>query len=249
MTEGIAVVTGGAGGIGAAVARRLRKNGYGVAIMDINREGAEIIGKELGTSAVYAPCNVTELDEVQKAIDDIESRFGEIEALINTAGGHRQFGFIKQPYWETDLAERETVIKVNLYGTLNTCYAVLPWMVKRSRGNIVNIVSSIGLKGGWGLATYSAAKGGIVTFTQALALEAGPHGVRVNSIAPGGTEAPWRERIHETVEEREKAKASAPLRRRAFPEDVAAAVSFLISEDASHITGACIDLSGGTALH
>lgn len=247
MSDRVAIVTGGAGSIGAAAARRLKKSGYYVAIIDIHRERAEMIGKELGTLAVYAPCNVAEMDEIKRAVDDIEGRFGEIEVLVNTAGGYQGLGFIAKPYWEVDLEERETVLKVNLYGTLNTCYVVLPRMIKRRRRNIVNISSGKGLKGGSGLATYSAAKGGIITFTQAIAVEAGPYGVRVNSIAPGGVQSAWR--VHEKAEIREKDDAKVPLRRRTSPEDVAAAVAFLVSEDASHVTGVCMDISGGTALH
>ncbi len=249
MPSRTAIVTGGAGSIGAAVARRLSKSGYSVAIMDINPETASMVSKELKNSAVYAPCNVVELGEVKQAVDDIESRFGEIEVLVNTAGGYQQFGYSLKPYWEINLKDREVVLNVNLYGTLNTCYAVLPLMIKRRRGYILNITSGAGLKGRWGLATYCAAKGGIVTFTQALAVEAGPYGVRVNSIAPGSTEAAWRTRLHEKAEHREKTEANTPLRRRTTPEDVASVVAFLVSEGASHITGACIDVSGGRFLH
>ena len=247
MDAKIAVVTGGAGSIGAAAAHRLGKAGYQVALIDINREGTEKIGKELGTSAIYAPCNVAELGEVRQAIDDIESRFGEIHVLVNTAGGNQGLGFSRKLYWEIDLAERETLLKVNLYSTLNACYAVMPGMVKRRRGNIVNIASGQGLKGGAGLATYSAAKGAVVTFTQALSVEAGPYGIRVNSIAPGAVQSAWR--VDEKEEARKREEANIPLRQRTSPDDVAAAVAFLVSDEAKHITGACIDVSGGVALH
>lgn len=246
MAGKMAIVTGGAGSIGSAVARRLGKGGYGVAIIDINRERAETIGKELGTLAIYAPCNVAELDEVKRAVDDVERRFGEIEVLVNSAGGSEGLGFSRKPYWEVGLEERETLLKVNLYGTLNTCYAVLPLMIKHRRGNIVNIASGKGLKGGAGFATYSAAKGGIVTFTQAIAVEAAPYGVRVNSVAPGKTQSAWR--LHQKAEEGEKGGSGIPLGITS-PDDVAAVVAFLVSENARHVTGACIDASGGTALH
>lgn len=247
MSSKIAIVTGGAGSIGGATARRLSKSGYCVAIMDINHEGAEAMVKELGKSAFYVPCDVADLDGVKQAIHDIETHSGEIEALVNAVGGNTILGFPKKLYWEIDIAERETLLKLNLYSTLNTCYAVLPLMIKRRRGNIVNITSSQGLKGGAGLATYSAAKGGIVTFTQAIACEAGPYGVRVNSIAPGSTQTVWR--ANENAVDKEKVEATIPLRRRTSPEDVAAAVAFLVSEDASHVTGACINVSGGTQLY
>ena len=247
MPDRVAIVTGGGGSIGSAVARRLSKSGCTVAVLDINREGAEKVGKELGTSAIYAPCNVAELDETKRAMDDMESRLGEIEILINAAGGSQGLGFSLKPYWEVGIEERETVLQANLYGTLNTCYAVLPRMIKRKRGKIVNITSGMGLKGGAGFATYSAAKGGLVTFTQALAVEAGPYGVRVNCITPGPVQSAWR--VHEKPEDRKKAEARIPLGRRTSPEDVAAAVAFLVSEEASHVTGACIDVSGGVDLH
>ena len=247
MTDKIAVVTGGSGSIGGAIARRLSKSGCAVAIIDINRDGAQRVSKELGTSVVYAPCSVVDLDEVKRAMDDMENRFGEIEILVNAAGGSLGMGYSLKPYWEVGLEERETVLRSNLYGTLNTCYAVLPRMIKRKRGNIVNIASGMGLRGGGGAAVYSAAKGGIVTFTQAIAVEAGPYGVRVNSIAPGAVQSAWRDQ--ESPEDRKKAEARVPLRRRTFPEDVAAAVAFLVSEEASHVTGSCLDISGGVVLH
>lgn len=247
MAAKVAMITGGAGSIGAAVARRLNKGGYSVAIVDINREAAEMIGKELGSSAVYAPCDVAELNEVKRIVEDTESRFGEIEVLVNAAGGFQGMGFTKKPYWEADVEEREKVVKANLYGTLNSCYAVLPRMIKRRRGNIVNISSAIGLRGKGGFATYSATKGGIITFTRSLAVEAGPYGVRVNSVAPGAVQSAWR--AHEKAGDRQKDDARIPLGRRTFPEDVAAVIAFLVSEDACHVTGACIDVSGGTGLH
>jgi NAD(P)-dependent dehydrogenase (short-subunit alcohol dehydrogenase family) len=247
MSERVAVVVGGAGSIGGAIARRLSKGGYRVDIMDINHEGAKVMVKELGQSASYVPCDVTDLDEVKRAINDIETHSGEIEVLVNSVGGNVILGFPKTPYWEIDIKERETLLKLNLYSVLNACYAVLPLMIKRRRGNIVNITSGQGLKGGAGLATYSAAKGGIVTFTQAIACEAGPYGVRVNSIAPGSTQTAWR--ANEKVEDRAKFESTIPLRRRTSPADVAAAVAFLVSEDASHVTGACINVSGGKHLY
>jgi 2-hydroxycyclohexanecarboxyl-CoA dehydrogenase len=216
-----------------------------VAILDIHRERSEAIGKELGTSAIYAPCDVADLEEVKRAVDDIEKRFGEIAVLVNSAGGSEGLGFVSRPYWEVDVEEREFLLKVNLYGVLNTCYAVLPLMIKRQRGNIVNIASRKGLKGGAGLATYSAAKGGIVTFTHAIAVEAATYGVRVNSVAPGKTLSAWRS---PQEAEAEKGGSKIPLGI-TYPEDVAGVVAFLVSEDARHVTGACIDASGGTALH
>ena len=131
-------------------------------------------------------------------------------------------------------------MEVNLKGVFNCCHAVLPHMIAARRGGIVSITAARGLRGGTKASIYSAAKAGIIVFSQSLAQEVGPHGIRVNTVAPGNTAARWKT----TAEE-----SRSPLGRPTYPEDVGEAVAFLLSDAASHITGSCIDVSGGTALH
>jgi NAD(P)-dependent dehydrogenase (short-subunit alcohol dehydrogenase family) len=236
-----ALVTGGASGIGAAIAARLAAEGAEVVIGDVNVEGAAAVAAEVG--AVPAQLDVTE----PQSSRDLVAQHGPFAILVNNAGSD-EFGF----FIETDPQLWERVLALNLVGVLACTHAVLPGMRDAGYGRIVNIASEAGRVGSKGSAVYSAAKGGVIAFTKALAREAARHGVTANAIAPGPIETPLLmgalefgelgEKIVETM------KSTTQLRRLGKPEEVAAAAAFLASDDASYVTGETLGVSGGLGM-
>ena len=169
------------------------------------------------------------------------AKFGGIDALVNCAGGLRGLGIKRRPLHEIPPGDWRRIIDVNLKGMMNAVHAVLPVMKKQGSGVIVSIAASRGLRGGVGASHYSAAKAGVIVFAQTMVLECAGYGIRINTIAPGNADARWKgEDDGATV---------APLGRPTSAGDIAKAVAWLVSDDASHVTGACIDVSGGTTLH
>ena len=237
-----ALVTGGGGGIGAAIARRLAAEGAEVTIGDINLEGATEIAGEI--SGLPIELDVTDLGSAQAAVD---SAGRPLDILVNNAGTD-EFGFFQQ----TTPEQWEKVIAVNLRGVLNCTFAALPGMQEAGYGRIVNIASEAGRVGSKGSAVYSAAKGGVIAFTKVIARENARFQVNANAIAPGPIETPLLMQARELGEIGEKLienmKAGTQLRRLGQPEEVAAAVAFLASEDASYVTGECLGVSGGMGM-
>jgi 2-hydroxycyclohexanecarboxyl-CoA dehydrogenase len=237
-----ALVTGGASGIGAAIARRLAAEGADVTIGDLNLEGAAEIAGEVSGFAIEL--DVTDLGSAQAAV---ESAGGPIDILVNNAGTD-EFGFFAQ----TTPEQWEKVIGVNLRGVLNCTFAALPGMQEAGYGRMVNIASEAGRVGSKGSAVYSAAKGGVIAFTKVMAREGARFGITANSIAPGPIETPLLMRAKEFGEIGEKIienmKGGTQLRRLGQPEEVAAAVAFLASDDASYVTGETLGVSGGLGM-
>jgi 2-hydroxycyclohexanecarboxyl-CoA dehydrogenase len=237
-----ALVTGGASGIGAAIARRLAAEGAEVTIGDLNLEGATEVAGEI--SGLSVELDVTDLGSAQAAVD---SAGPPIDILVNNAGTD-EFGFFTQ----TTPEQWEKVIAVNLTGVLNCTYAALPGMQEAGYGRIVNIASEAGRVGSKGSAVYSAAKGGVIAFTKVMAREGARFGINANAIAPGPIETPLLMQAKELGEIGEKIidtmKAGTQLRRLGQPDEVAAAVAFLASEDASYVTGETLGVSGGLGM-
>jgi 2-hydroxycyclohexanecarboxyl-CoA dehydrogenase len=237
-----ALVTGGASGIGAAIARRLAAEGADVTIGDLNLEGATEVAGEISGLAVEL--DVTDLGSAQAAVD---SAGPPIDILVNNAGTD-EFGFFIQ----TTPEQWEKVIGVNLRGVLNCTYAALPGMQEAGYGRMVNIASEAGRVGSKGSAVYSAAKGGVIAFTKVMAREGARFGVTANAIAPGPIETPLLMAAKQFGEIGEKLietmKSGTQLRRLGQPEEVAAAVAFLCSDDSSYVTGECIGVSGGMGM-
>jgi 2-hydroxycyclohexanecarboxyl-CoA dehydrogenase len=237
-----ALVTGGASGIGAAIARRLAAEGAEVTICDLNLEGATEVAGEI--SGLSIQLDVTDLGSAQAAVDSAGS---PLDILINNAGTD-EFGFFSQ----TTPEQWEKVIAVNLKGVLNCTYAALPGMQEVGYGRLVNIASEAGRVGSKGSAVYSAAKGGVIAFTKVMAREGARFGINANAIAPGPIETPLLMQATDLGEIGEKIietmKAGTQLRRLGQPEEVAAAVAFLASDDASYVTGETLGVSGGLGM-
>ena len=233
-----ALVTGGGSGIGAAIARRLAAEGAAVTIGDINMDGANEVAGEVSGDALEL--DVTDLDSAKAAFEGT----GPMDILINNAGTD-EFGFFHQ----TTPEQWQKVIAVNLNGVLNCTFAALPGMQEAGYGRIVNIASEAGRIGSKGSAVYSAAKGGVISFTKVMAREGARFGINVNGIAPGPIETPLLMGAEEVGEIGRKVidtmRNSTQLRRLGQPDEVAAAVVWLLSDEASYTTGATLRVAGG----
>jgi 2-hydroxycyclohexanecarboxyl-CoA dehydrogenase len=236
-----ALVTGGASGIGAAIAARLAAEGAEVWVGDVNTEGAEQVAAEVAGHSLEL--DVTRLESAQAAVEAI----GVLDILVNNAGTD-EFGF----FTYTTPEQWRKVLDVNLGGTLHCTFAALPAMQQAKYGRIVSISSEAGRVGSKGSAVYSAAKGGIVAFMKAIARENARYGVTANSIAPGPIETPLLMGAKEFGEIGEKViqtmKDATQLGRLGQPDEVAAAVAFLASDDATYVTGETLGVSGGLGM-
>jgi len=236
-----ALVTGGASGIGAATARRLAAEGADVVIGDLNEEGAASVAGEI--SGVAAPLDVTD----PGLASTLAAEHGPFAILVNNAGTD-EFGF----FADTDAGVWERVIAINLMGVLVCTHAVLPGMQEAGYGRIVNVSSEAGRIGSKGSVAYSSAKGGVLGFTKAMAREGARFGITVNAICPGPIETPLLMGALEFGEIGEKVietmKAGTQLRRLGTPDEVAATIAFLASDDASYVTGETLGVSGGMGM-
>jgi len=242
----IALVTGGASGIGAATVRRLAAEGARVAVADLNDQGARDVAGELDGLGVHM--DVTDVDSVNAAVATATEQLGPIDVLVNNAGTDLFSFFVK-----TDPGLWDFVLNVNLRGVLAVTHAVLPGMQERRGGAIVNVASEAGRVGSQGSAVYSAAKAGVIGFTKAIAREAARYRVRVNAVAPGPIETPLLNAAPQILGEiGERLKQGmvdqTQLGRSGEPEEVAAAIAFLASEDASYVTGQTLNVSGGLSM-
>jgi NAD(P)-dependent dehydrogenase (short-subunit alcohol dehydrogenase family) len=242
----ITVITGGAGGIGRAVANRFVGEKQTVVILDVNAEAANEVAAEFhkrGVPLSFSRVDVSHEAEVRSTFDKIIREHGRIDALINVAGGSMH----RHPLDEFPLAHWQTVIDANLTSTFLCCRAVTPLMKRQKSGAIVNISSDIAFSGDAGRSAYAAAKAGILGLTRSLALELATSGVRVNAVAPGRIETP-RVRATYTDAEWEAAAKRIPIGHAGQPEDVAEAVAYLASDAAKHVTGQTIHVNGGRIM-
>ena len=236
-----ALVTGGASGIGAATCGRLAAEGAEVVIGDLDVEGAERLASELGAAA--SRLDVTD----PRSAVDVVAGHGPFSILVNNAGTD-EFGF----FVDTDPDQWQRLLAVNLVGVLACTHAVLPGMQEAGYGRIVSVSSEAGRVGSKGSAVYSAAKGGVIAFMKVIAREGARFGITANSIAPGPIETPLLMAALELGEIGEKLienmRAGTQLRRLGKPEEVAAAIAFLASDDASFVTGETLGVSGGLGM-
>jgi 2-hydroxycyclohexanecarboxyl-CoA dehydrogenase len=241
-----ALVTGGASGIGAATARRLAAEGARVAVCDLNVEQARVVAGEIDAEAF--DMDVTDTASVGAAVAAVKDALGFPTVLVNNAGTD-EFGFFQN----TDEGLWQRVLDVNLVGVLRVSHALLPGMIEQGAGRIVNVASEAGRVGSNGSAAYSAAKGGVIGFTKALAREAGRYGVLCNAVAPGPIDTPLLNSAPEQLGDLGRKVVdvmvgSTVLRRMGKPEEVAAVIAFLCSDDASYVTGQALGVSGGLAM-
>jgi NAD(P)-dependent dehydrogenase (short-subunit alcohol dehydrogenase family) len=240
----VAVVTGGASGIGRAVCRRLGRDGAAVAVLDLNRAGAEETAAAIaaggGRAAAFA-VDVADAAAVRAAAAAARQALGPAGVLV-TVAGIGEFALLA----DMSDAQWQRMLDVHLSGTFHCVRAVLPDMVAAGWGRIVTVSSVAGLGGGGpGLSHYAAAKGGIIAFSKALAHELGPSGITVNAVAPGLIDTPMVAGAMVSPEIRARAVAGAPVRRIGAPDDIAAAVAYLVSDEASFVTGQVLSPNGG----
>lgn len=247
MKGKVAVVTGGSRGIGFAIAQRFLREGTHVAVADLHDEVMDhlrLIGQKAGARLLFLQTDVRHLGQVEETGKRVVKELGEIDIWVNNAGWDRIM-----PFLSTVPGDWEKVVEVNLMGVVHGTRVALDAMVARKEGGaIVNIASDAGRVGSSGEAVYSAAKGGVIAFTKAIAREVAQHGIRVNCVCPGPTETPLLAENFGTEEGGkiiEAIKRGIPFRRLGRPEEIAAAVRFLASGDASYITGQVLSVNGG----
>ena len=238
----VALVTGSSRGIGRAIALELAKNGITIIVNNDknSQEGFEVVNeiKRLGQHAIYIQADISDFNQVEKMVEKIINEFGRIDILINNAGITRDKMLVNM-----DIDEWNRVISVNLTGAFNCTKSVIKYMKKQGGGKIINISSVMGEVGNIGQANYSAAKGGLISFTKTVAKEYAREGIIVNAVAPGFIETKMLETIPEKV--MQKILAQVPLGRLGKTEEVAKLVCFLASDDANYITGQVININGG----
>lgn len=240
---GLSVITGGAQGIGFAIAERLGRDGREVVLIDVNTEQGEAAIDALrgfDISCAHYGCDVSHSEEVNACVQQIMSERGRIEVLVNNAG-------VVRDNWIENISDEEwsLVVDVNLKGTFYMCRAAVPQMRECGEGKIVNIASRAWL-GNPGQANYAASKGGIVSLTRTLALELARFNINCNAVAPGLIDTPLVRGLPEHV--RQRLIQAQPTKKMGKPEDVAGAVAFLISDDARFVTGQVLHVCGGKSV-
>jgi 3-oxoacyl-[acyl-carrier protein] reductase len=247
MKDKVVLITGGAAGIGKATALRFAEEGAKVVICDVNEAAGQETVKELGPEATFYKVNVASREEVQKWVDDVAAKYGQVDVLVNNAGILRDGQLIKfkegQLVGQMSEADFDLVISVNLKGVFNCTQAVTPVMAKQGRGVILNASSVVGLYGNFGQTNYVATKSGVIGMTKVWARELGRFGIRVNVVAPGFTATEMVASMPEKI--LDGMKSRTPLGRLGEPRDIANAYLFLASDDASFITGATLQVDGG----
>ncbi len=245
MAERVALVTGASRGIGAATARRLAKDGFDVAVNYVSRaaQAEETVRtvEAQGRRALAVQADVSRVAEVESMVSEVLGRLGRIDVLVNNAGVYRR-AFLD----ETSPDEWDRRIRINLSSCFYTTKAVVPAMRAQGGGRIINVTTQLAYRGTTHGADYVAAKAGVIGLTKALALELAKDRILVNAVAPGSIETDIL--AGDTPEDRQRRLRTIPLGRVGMPEDVAAAIAFLASPDASYITGQVLHVNGGSLL-
>jgi 3-oxoacyl-[acyl-carrier protein] reductase len=250
LKDRVALVTGGASGIGKATAERFAEEGAQVVICDLNEAAGTKVAEALGESASFYKVNVADRQAVQAWVDHVITRYGRIDILVNNAGILRDGLLVKfkegQLVGQMAEADFDNVISVNLKGVFNCTQAVAPYMIQNGAGVILNATSIVGLDANFGQTNYVAAKAGVIGMTKVWARELGRYHVRVNAVAPGFTLTEMVAAMPEKI--LEGMKARTPLGRLGEPRDIANAYLFLASDEASFISGVTLRVDGGIVV-
>ena len=243
----VALITGGASGIGRATAFLFAREGAAVAVADINAEAGQAVAqgiKAAGGRALFVACDVTRAQDCRQAVETTVAAFGGLDILFNNAGIIRRADVL-----DTTEAEWDRVMDVNVKSVFLMSKYAIPHMHKRGGGVIINTSSGWGLKGGGNAVSYCASKGAVTNMTRAMAIDHGPQHIRVNAVCPGDTDTPMLRNEAEQLGQPEQAflaeAATRPLGRLGKPEEIAEAVLFLASDAAGYITGATLVVDGG----
>jgi 2-hydroxycyclohexanecarboxyl-CoA dehydrogenase len=250
MTNRVAMVTGGAQGIGRGIATALAGQGFRVAIADLNLATAGQTAKELteaGGTVIAVETDVARTASVQAGVRAVEAELGPVEVVVNNAGWDDFMPFVAttEEFWDK-------VLEINFKGALRVTHAVVPGMMERAFGRVINIGSDAGRVGSSLEAVYSGAKGGLIAFTKTLAREVATKGVTANAVCPGPTDTPMLRNFASNAGDAEKViggmTRAVPMKRLGRPEDIGPAVAFLASDEAAFITGQTLSVSGGLTM-
>lgn len=241
----VALVTGGAGGIGRAICETLAAAGMRVAVADLSADLSGAVARDIDGFAVAL--DVTDPQAVIRAVGETRERLGPVEVCINCAGWDEL-----KPFVDTDEAFTDRVLAINLEGPIRVTRGVLPAMLEAGWGRLINVASDAGRVGSSLEAVYSAAKGGLIAFTKTVAREAARRGVTANAICPGPTRTPLLDRIADAGGDAQRVigamERGIPMKRLGMPDDIAPAVAFLASDGAAFITGQTLSVSGGLTM-
>ena len=244
-----AIVTGGAQGIGRAIALRLAKDGANIALLDLNQDTARATAAEiekLGVTALALACDATAYDQVKSAVAQAHQKWGSIDILINNAGIDRAQSFV-----DTDPNLWDLIINVNYRSFLIASHICVPYMIEQNSGNIVSLGSDAGRIGNPGEVLYCGTKAAIMASSKALAKELARYNIRVNAVSPGPVKTDLWDKLHEGEKGRKVTEAvtrAIPLRRLGTPEDVADVVAFFVGDDSRYLTGQVLSIDGGLTM-
>ena len=243
-----AIITGSGRGIGAAIAKRLAKDGFDIVINEVSQEALDTYGAEtaeairaLGVRCECIAADVSDYSQCEEMVKKAKELFGTIDVLVNNAGITRDGLLLRMPEENYD-----DVIRINQKSVFNMTKLVGAVMLRQKSGKIVNLASVAGLYGNPGQMNYSASKGAVIAMTKTAAKELGSRGINVNAVAPGFIKTPMTDKL--TEEQRNAMLAQIAMKRYGEPEEVASVVAFLCSEDAAYVTGQTIEISGGLSM-
>jgi 2-hydroxycyclohexanecarboxyl-CoA dehydrogenase len=240
----VAIVTGAAGSIGEAIAACLAESGAAVALWDLDGRRAKEASERCGPTSVAVEVDITNRTSVEAALAQTESSLGPVSILVNNAGID-----VIEPFFSSEEQTWERIVAVNYVGAVRCCHVVVPGMVERESGRVVNVASDAGRVGSSGEVVYSGTKGAIISFSKALAREVAKHEITVNVVSPGPTDTPLLDQVAAASQKLYDGLAKAiPMRRIGAPTDVAPAVAFLASDAAGYITGQTLSVSGGLTM-